>query len=495
LFLTHRDRLSHLEPVINRFLIYYLSLSLLLGLYLILAVGANHFTAADLAFSATNIWISAGLLLCFPFVYGLLQRLIDWLLYGGEIDYMLLLTQFSEALSLTLDQATLTRLLVHDLVSALYLQGGILFLRQSDDQFMLADATGFDLAADVFHQPWPRCPVLSRLETEGNPILTFRLRQMLADAALGRISQALFALPGVAFWMPLISNGVLQGVLLLSSRLSGDHLSARDQSILTALSRQAGIAAYNVLLVEQVVQGQHDLNLAHQKLLIGREEERRRLAHELHAGPVQQLLGLSYQIVTLYRQASRDKPLNPQSLGEVRSHLLDIVGQLRQMISGLQPTGLEELGLFAALEGYIARLKRTHTEHLPAIDYDLKGDGACLPGVVTICLFRVVQEALRNTLKHAKASRITIRLEVSDDRAYLRFQDNGQGFQVPSQLSSLTRQDHFGLVSMLEQVSWVGGDFAIQSQPHIGTKLTVSIPLLIQTSAREDLVESEEDHV
>jgi signal transduction histidine kinase len=107
----------------------------------------------------------------------------------------------------------------------------------------------------------------------------------------------------------------------------------------------------------------------------------------------------------------------------------------------------------------------------------------------------VVQEALRNTLKHAKASRITIRLEVSDDRAYLRFQDNGQGFQVPSQLSSLTRQDHFGLVSMLEQVSWVGGDFAIQSQPHIGTKLTVSIPLLIQTSAREDLVESEEDHV
>lgn len=495
LFSIFRDRLSHLESTFNRFLIYYLSLSLLLSLYLVIIAVSDRFTEAKFALSMTNVWVSVGLLLCFPFVYNQLQRLIDWLLYGGEINYLALLTQFSEALSLTLDQATLTRLLVHDLVSALYLQGGIVFLQTSDKSLMLADATGFNLAADIFHQPWQNCPVLSYLEAEAKPILTFRLQQVLSHVPLCQTTRELLALPEVSFWIPLISNGVLQGVLLLSSRRSGDYLSAKDENILIALSHQAGIAAYNVKLMEQVVQSQQDLARAHQKLLRSREEERRRLAHELHGGSLQRLLGLSYRVVALRRQVSLGEPLDPQSLETVRTHLLDIVSQLRQMISGLYPAGLEELGLFAALDGYIARLKRTHTNDLPVIDYDLTGDETFLPDDVAICLFRVAQEAMCNTLKHAKATHVTLRIRLVCDQANLWFQDNGRGFQVPSQLSNLTQQDHFGLVGMSEQVEWVGGTVAIQSQPHTGTSIAVSIPLSAQTTAQEDSLALEEDRV
>jgi two-component system sensor histidine kinase DegS len=154
-----------------------------------------------------------------------------------------------------------------------------------------------------------------------------------------------------------------------------------------------------------------------------------------------------------------------------------VVTQLRRLIGELRPAGLEELGLTAALEGYVAHLQREGGPDVPKIRLNLDASGPALAEPVAICLFRVAQEGLRNTLKHARAGQVTLHLRLLDGEAVLSVHDDGRGFHVPSRLSTLTEADHFGLVGMAERVNWAGGQFDVRSQPGVGTEVTARIPL------------------
>lgn len=269
----------------------------------------------------------------------------------------------------------------------------------------------------------------------------------------------------------------------------GDFFTAEDERILATVARQSGIAAHNVRLAEQVRAGRQELARAHQQLLVGREREQRRLAQELHDGAVQQLMGISYQIV----EEGRERREGRWEI--IRREVLGVATQLRRLIGELRPAGLEELGLTAALEGYVARLEREGGPEMPEIQLDLDESETALPEAVASCLFRAAQEALRNGLKHAQAKRITVSLRLTppfppdacpepsrrvggEQRggAMLSVRDDGCGFRVPARLSELARGDHFGLVGVAERVTWAGGQLTIHSQPGAGTEVMVQIP-------------------
>jgi two-component system NarL family sensor kinase len=226
--------------------------------------------------------------------------------------------------------------------------------------------------------------------------------------------------------------------------------------------------------MEQVRAGREELARAHQQLLVGHEQERRRLAHELHDGAVQQLLGISYQLAQSYRG---DGAGTTPTGREMRREVLGVVAQLRRVIIALRPAGLDELGLTIALEGHVARLKREEMAGPPHIELDLDNSGTALPASVTITLFRVAQEALRNALKHAQAHHIRLCLRLLADEAMLSVWDDGCGFLVPDRLSELAQADHYGLMGMAERLSWVGGQINIRSRPGTGTEVTVRVPL------------------
>lgn len=210
-----------------------------------------------------------------------------------------------------------------------------------------------------------------------------------------------------------------------------------------------------------------------------RESERLRLARELHDGPVQDLLAISYQLADQPELWDNDGPESSTAVGRERARggILHVVQQLRNLIGGLRPAGLAEFGLPIALEGYVAATRRQESVGSPEIVLNVDPALAELPQPLALTLFRVSQEAIRNALLHAGASRLTVDLTRPEGKLHLRVSDNGRGFWLPPRSVSFVRSGHFGLVGLAERVEHAGGNLTIDSAPGAGTTVWVSIPL------------------
>ncbi|NJO82624.1 MAG: PAS domain-containing protein [Blastochloris sp.] len=229
---------------------------------------------------------------------------------------------------------------------------------------------------------------------------------------------------------------------------------------------------------------EHVLSRMRLRLLEQREAERLHIARELHDSAVQYLIGISYQLAAVVQRIQTDvrcnEPTNDAvapALHAVRSGVLEVAAQLRDLIGALRHNELDELGLAAALQRDVTRLTRWSDSRSPAILLDVDQPETALPRPVALTLFRTAQEALRNAIRHAKAQRITLRLRLRGNEAALSVRDDGRGFQAPARLSKLARTNHFGLVGIAERIAWAGGRLAIQSQPGVGTEVSICIPL------------------
>lgn len=488
-----RHRLVKAEVALNRAAVYYLLVTLLLGIYLAAAALLNRLTTNPASYwPLGSAVLSVGLLLLFVPLRRGLQWLMTWVLYGGEIRYADVVGRLAESLALTLDRETLRRLLTDELASAMRLSKIALWLKE-DDALVLLGAVGFEPGSLADGRLPGDGRLTAYLETATAPVGDAQVRRALARAALNEQEMALLSLMGIAFWLPLVSSEVLQGVLLIGSRSEDDSFTAEDEHILATLAHQSGIAAHNVRLMEQVKAARQELARAHQQLLVGREQEQRRLAQDLHDNALQQLLNINRELGVLWRTGSSRQALEARRVqapapAMIRQELLDVVAQLRGLVGELRPAGLEELGLTAALQGYVARLVREGGPNMPKIELNMDQVGTTLPQPVAICLFRVGQEALRNALKHAQAQHIMLNLRLTppvpldvggEQRGSVTFsvRDDGRGFRVPVRLSELTWANHFGLVGIAERVDLLGGQLHIRSRPGAGTEVTVQIPL------------------
>ncbi len=224
-----------------------------------------------------------------------------------------------------------------------------------------------------------------------------------------------------------------------------------------------------------------ELAKARLRLVEVREEERRGFARELHDHAVQGLLGLSYGLVEIQKQAAKRgvDGVFKKMLEEQRDTVLDIVSGLRGLIRGLRPAGLDEFGLSVTLENYVTSLGDGRGAR-PVISSDIETDGLELPPMVSLCFFRAAQEALRNALKHAQAGTVMLRLCVQAGEPgtlELTIQDDGRGFIVPERLGEFAHKNHFGLIGVEEQVTMVGGTLTVLSKPDAGTTVSVRVPL------------------
>lgn len=233
---------------------------------------------------------------------------------------------------------------------------------------------------------------------------------------------------------------------------------------------------------------QADLDRLRGRLIENREQERMSLARELHDDAIQDLLGLSFKLAQDARRAEDGElPVDEVAarLEEHREAMVEIVRNLRHIIRGLRPAGLE-FGLRAALEDLIERL---HHQHPSAPEIVLEaGEVADLPQPVALCLFRTIQESLRNAVKHARAGRIAIRVEEGAHRVAVVVRDDGCGFEVPEHLSRFVQANHFGLAGIMEHVAALGGELEVVSRPDEGTAVTARVPLAVPGSAPSSVV-------
>lgn len=411
-------------------------------------------------------------------------RLTEAVWMGRGASYNVVVGRLAESLSGVPGPAGLQRSLVHKLSRVMHIAWAALYLRTESGSMAMLESHGLMPTLDgmrFFPDDGQLAAHLSRL---GRPVSRPRLERALQGAPLEHSERSLLALERVALWVPLVAGGELHGVLLVGPKQGSDPYTREDLAILATMARQAAVALQSARLMAAVEVGREELARAHQQLLDAGEQERLRLARDLHDGAVQQLIAISYQLAAGKRLCDRaatgeERQLQPvpEMLDTARRELLDVVSQLRALIGELRPAGLEDLGLEAALGGYVARLQRVTTGGTPGIGLSVDIDDRFLPQRVALALFRVAQEGLRNALRHARASHVDVRLVRAAGGVELLIVDDGQGFSVPPRLSDLANQNHYGLVSISERVAQVGGRLSLHSVPGVGTELSVFIPL------------------
>jgi len=203
------------------------------------------------------------------------------------------------------------------------------------------------------------------------------------------------------------------------------------------------------------------------------EDERRRIARELHDETVQSLLAISRRL-ELY-QAESD-PAQRKRLDELQEMVTDTLSGVRQINRDLRPLLLEDLGLIPALRQLVGQIHEG-VGAIPHAKLEAPPEPIHLDPEQELALFRIAQEALTNVRKHARATGAKITLTRDSNEVGLIIADDGEGFVVPATLNELAQEGSYGLMGIQERVWAVGGRLTIKSEPGKGTQITVVLPL------------------
>ncbi|NKZ06773.1 sensor histidine kinase [Actinomadura latina] len=230
----------------------------------------------------------------------------------------------------------------------------------------------------------------------------------------------------------------------------------------------AGAVAARAATIPHLRRLTADLQRSRERILASREEERRRLRHDLHDGLGPTLASLAMSLdaarITLACEPERTDPL----LAEVRNRLASTVGEIRDLAHGLRPPALDDLGLVAAIESFADGC-------CERVDIRFDGEPSGLPAAVEVAAYRIAQEALTNVRLHAPASCASVRLK-RDTELHLVVADSGPG--LPDAARNGGRpQTRRGIAAMKEWAAEVGGSCVITSRNGGGTLVAVRLPL------------------
>jgi two-component system sensor histidine kinase DegS len=280
--------------------------------------------------------------------------------------------------------------------------------------------------------------------------------------------------------VPLKSKGKVLGVMLLYPR-GARRPRTWSLELLAAIGNQMGVAIENAQLYEGERRARELSQMASEhsrhyvrNITRAQEDERKRVARELHDETAQALLLLSRRIDDLTTFPGGLPEPVAEGLEQLRDTTGDILRGVRRFSRDLRPPVLDDLGLLPALEGMMAGLREADGL---AVELEVIGEGRRLSPAVELVLFRIAQEALRNVQKHAQATTAVVTVEFSDAGIKITVHDDGKGFERPDTLGTLAQVGKMGLVGMRERAQLVGGTLAVRSAPDQGTAVVVEVPL------------------
>ena len=262
--------------------------------------------------------------------------------------------------------------------------------------------------------------------------------------------------------LPLMAYGGPVGVLCWSRK----RLRGADQELLADVAHQLGGVVHAASLFDAIRDAQ-------ERLVLTREEERRRLRRDLHDGLGPALAGLTLTVDTLRNQVGRPDLDLDTALLRLRAGIQSTVVDVRRIVEGLRPPALDELGLEAAIEQLVTRLS---SGSALVVDVEVPALPV-LPAAVEVAIYRVTQEALTNVMHHSGASRASVTIDVRDKAITLQVSDNGSG-QVAARAGGV------GLASMRERAQEISGTLQLHAVPGRETTVAVSFPLT-EVSVRE----------
>jgi signal transduction histidine kinase len=267
------------------------------------------------------------------------------------------------------------------------------------------------------------------------------------------------------------SNGIagLMNLVLPAGRLFGH----RELALLATVGGEVGLAIEKTQLLEELAVKERIRAELIKRVLTVQEDERRRIARELHDETGQSLSALIVNL-DMVRAAVEDQPQTSEALDRLKGLAETALEEVRKLIYDLRPTVLDDLGLTSALRWYAhAQLESRGVE----VTFKIELGEARLDTVVETTLFRIAQEAMWNIVKHSGATRAELELSLAAGRVRLRVGDNGRGFRPDGQRTFDPLRGGLGLEGMHERAALIGGTVSIRSNEGHGTEVVAELPL------------------
>jgi signal transduction histidine kinase len=276
-----------------------------------------------------------------------------------------------------------------------------------------------------------------------------------------------------ALCVPLQAEGTVEGVLSLNNRKGPGPFNEEDLRLLTALGNHVTLAIRNASLYEQTTRQRRTMERLLSKLVWAQEEERKKVSLEIHDGPAQTLYAALFRLQTYQALLGSDPEHAAQELEGAVGSIRDTLQEIRRLIFDLRPMSLDEIGLVPALRQYAEKLSSRH-----AIRIEVKTRGPERRFAVSLetALYRIVQEALTNTWKHARATKASVTVTFDARRCNIQIADDGIGFDLTA-VGANGQGEHLGIAGIRERAEMIGGTLRIASAPGAGTTVIVSVPV------------------
>ncbi len=407
-----RYHLYDIDVLINRTLVYGALTALIVGLY-VLVVGY----LGAIFHSQGNPWIA---LVATGVVAVIFQPLRDWLqrgvnrlLYGRRDEPYTVLSRLGQRLEGVIEPDAVLPTVVTTVRDALKLPYAAVALKQ-DNAFVLSAATG-------------------------EPV-------------------------GKLLTLPLVYQGDVVGQLRVCPRVADDEWSPADRRLLDDLAHHAGVAAHSVRVMTE-------LQRARERLVLAREEERRRLRRDLHDDLAPSLAALGLTAASVEEMLTRDPVGAARALTKLRAAIRSAVADVRRLAYDLRPPALDELGLVEAIREQVAVFNATVDGERPYLTLDVPQPLPSLSAATEVAAYRIVQEALMNVVRHASARSCQIRLACPTPQTLIvEVSDDGVGLPLAARAG-------VGLRSMRERAEELGGTWDLESASGEGTRVVAHLPV------------------
>ncbi len=447
-----RYQLFDIRVVVRKGLVYSLVTATLTAVFVLLALVTGRVFQALTGEPSFLAMVFPALLVAFLFqpVRERIQSLVDRAFFRREYEERLAVTAFSRGLATLRERSEVVRLVCDTVTET---------LGSAEADLCLAGSAGYRAAvAGAERSLLADGPLVAWLEREQRPLQPQPEDASPAAEELCRM--------GMALAVPLLLGSRLLGILVLGEKRSGEPYSDADLELLSALGSSAALALENARLHEERVD---ILRQQFMQVAAVQEEERRRIARELHDGVGPSLASLRIRLRTLHKLLDRQQSPLAAEVQELSDQAQANIRDIRRLIFDLRPAALE-FGLVAALREHVARYERDQGIR---VDLAVPDVTSPLAAVLEAALFRIAQEALANVARHARARRAQVSLSTDGGRVTLSVVDDGQGFDVEAARDG----NHLGLWSMQKRVEQFGGSFRVETWPGQGTRITVMIPL------------------
>ncbi|MHB8918373.1 MAG: GAF domain-containing sensor histidine kinase [Desulfocucumaceae bacterium] len=271
---------------------------------------------------------------------------------------------------------------------------------------------------------------------------------------------------------PIIFKGRVAGVVQVDRPIQGKAFDQEEIAIISAMTRETSIALENAKLIEELALKEQMLHHLVSKLICAQEDERKRVASDIHDGVIQSLLGIWYRLQNFTGEAG----IIPDNIKGDLVRLKDLLGQqiqdIRQIVYNLRPIMLDTYGLGPAIR---ALLRNLQEENHIQTELALEGSSQRMPANFEMAFYRILQELINNVTKHSQATKVQVMFISGQEQTVLVVKDNGIGFDQARLANQDTPGNHLGLASIHERVLQLGGTCQIDSRPGWGTSVTIRV--------------------